>query len=222
MEAFMILSEAVAILKTPAAVAAIHAKGAKSVAFVGSLLTKHARYGERVTPGVAEWLIKMAGEVTAKPVAPMAIGSPAGILGLFAKAAERLKYPAIEIETGVAEVGMIRLAVAGAKSSEPGSVTVTSPGKFATRTFFGRITPAGEFKASPRIGETAIALGAFLAAFAAEPAKIAAEHGHKTGSCCFCARGLTTAESLAVGYGPVCAGHYGLPWGAHSPAAVAA
>jgi len=41
----------------------------------------------------------------------------------------------------------------------------------------------------------------------------AGEHGRATGSCSFCARNLTTTASLAVGYGPVCAGRHGLPWG---------
>jgi hypothetical protein len=31
--------------------------------------------------------------------------------------------------------------------------------------------------------------------------------------CCFCGRDLDTAESISVGYGPVCAAKYGLPWG---------
>jgi len=31
--------------------------------------------------------------------------------------------------------------------------------------------------------------------------------------CCFCGRELDTAESISVGYGPVCADKHGLPWG---------
>ena len=31
--------------------------------------------------------------------------------------------------------------------------------------------------------------------------------------CCFCHKELTTKESLAVGYGPLCAEKLGLPWG---------
>lgn len=31
--------------------------------------------------------------------------------------------------------------------------------------------------------------------------------------CCFCGRDLDTAESISVGYGPICAAKYGLPWG---------
>jgi hypothetical protein len=42
---------------------------------------------------------------------------------------------------------------------------------------------------------------------------VAAEHGHKTGNCCFCSRPLNDARSTEVGYGPVCADKWELPWG---------
>jgi len=41
-----------------------------------------------------------------------------------------------------------------------------------------------------------------------------AEIGIMSGSCCFCGKELTTDASKSAGYGPVCAGKYGLPWGA--------
>lgn len=44
-------------------------------------------------------------------------------------------------------------------------------------------------------------------------AEQAAAFGHRTGRCVFCARTIRTNESLAVGYGPVCADRHGLPWG---------
>lgn len=41
----------------------------------------------------------------------------------------------------------------------------------------------------------------------------AAEFGHRTGQCVFCLRHLTDERSVSVGYGPICAGNNGLPWG---------
>src|SRR6185436_1560785 len=41
----------------------------------------------------------------------------------------------------------------------------------------------------------------------------AVAHGHTTGNCSFCARDLTDPRSTSVGYGPICAQHFGLPWG---------
>lgn len=44
-------------------------------------------------------------------------------------------------------------------------------------------------------------------------AEQAARFGKLWGSCVFCSRLLTDERSVAVGYGPVCAEHNGLPWG---------
>jgi len=44
-------------------------------------------------------------------------------------------------------------------------------------------------------------------------AEQAAKFGRLWGSCVFCSRMLTDERSVAVGYGPVCAEHNGLPWG---------
>lgn len=41
----------------------------------------------------------------------------------------------------------------------------------------------------------------------------AAAFGEMTGHCCFCNTAIDTPESVAVGYGPICAGKFGLPWG---------
>jgi len=44
-------------------------------------------------------------------------------------------------------------------------------------------------------------------------AEQAARFGAITGQCVFCGRRLTDERSIAVGYGPTCASHNGLPWG---------
>lgn len=44
-------------------------------------------------------------------------------------------------------------------------------------------------------------------------AEQAAAFGKLVGRCCFCSHAIDTPESTAVGYGPVCASNYGLPWG---------
>lgn len=42
----------------------------------------------------------------------------------------------------------------------------------------------------------------------------AAAYGRATDHCVFCGHGLEDERSTTVGYGPVCADNYGLPWGA--------
>lgn len=44
-------------------------------------------------------------------------------------------------------------------------------------------------------------------------AEQAAAFGNLVGRCCFCSHAIDTPESTAVGYGPICAGKYDLPWG---------
>jgi len=52
-----------------------------------------------------------------------------------------------------------------------------------------------------------------LGTFDSDPAATASAYGRRTGRCCFCGRELTDGRSVAVGYGPICAPRYGLPWG---------
>lgn len=42
----------------------------------------------------------------------------------------------------------------------------------------------------------------------------AAKFGHLTSRCVFCSRKLADDRSIDVGYGPICAAKYDLPWGA--------
>jgi hypothetical protein len=53
-----------------------------------------------------------------------------------------------------------------------------------------------------------------MAKFNADPAAVAQHYGHETNQCSFCGLELTDQRSVSVGYGPICAGNWGLPWGA--------
>jgi hypothetical protein len=132
----------------------------------------------------------------------------AGISKLFSESS--LKRPVIKL-TATDGVN-IRLSVAGGQSKEPGSIIVTTDAAYENRTYIGRISTTGvytgafRYAAQPPVVEC-------LKAFSADPVAVAREYGRKTGSCCFCSRELTDKRSLLVGYGPICAGNYGLPWG---------
>ena len=52
----------------------------------------------------------------------------------------------------------------------------------------------------------------FVRHVAEDPEAAAVENGMLTGNCCFCAAGLHDNRSTAVGYGPICAKRYKLPW----------
>lgn len=45
------------------------------------------------------------------------------------------------------------------------------------------------------------------------PVYEAIQHGRHHSNCCFCGTTITSKDSLQVGYGPICAEKWGLPWG---------
>jgi hypothetical protein len=144
------------------------------------------------------------------------VGDLSRIVALFDSAARHLRHPAIVLDG-------FRVNVAGGRAREPGSLTVTGVernhvNRFGTmsRQYFGRVTRAGVYEPSRGAPE---GLGARLRAFAADPAGQAAEYGRLHGVCCFCNHRLDDERSTAVGYGPVCARNFGLPWGTRAAAA---
>lgn len=81
---------------------------------------------------------------------------------------------------------------------------------------WGSLTPAYLGKVnriSGIIGSFSDAVMAQVQAACENPGAVAAAYGHETGNCSFCSKELTDNRSLSVGYGPICAGKFGLPWG---------
>lgn len=131
-----------------------------------------------------------------------------GISKLFSES--QLKKPVIKLQA--ADGAGIRLSVAGGQSKEPGSIIVTTDARYEDRTYIGRISLSGVYTGAFRYAAQKPVVEC-LKAFSANPVAVAREYGRKTGSCCFCSKELTDKRSLLVGYGPICAGNYGLPWG---------
>jgi hypothetical protein len=157
------------------------------------------------------------GERAPAAAAPtQAVGDLSPIMALFDRARAHLKYPAIVLDG-------FRVSIAGARAANPGSLNVTGIEKHFNaqrgrdeRTWFGRVSLDGSFAPSRAAPAD---LADKLRAFAADPAGVAAAFGHLHGACCFCMRALSDDRSTAVGYGPICADHFGLPWGEAAPVA---
>lgn len=130
------------------------------------------------------------------------------LVEILTKAKESLKYPRMVAQF---DEGAIRIGLASGRSKYPGSINVTSDGSYEDRTWYGRIHTDGRFEPSRR-GSPDWVVDA-LVKFNEDPAGAAKVQGQKYGHCCFCRKELVTNESVAAGYGPVCADHYGLPWG---------
>ena len=182
---------------------------AKDQEFASSMIRQHSQRGY-LSEKQMFWVGKLVERAT-KPAASTpemaTVGNLASVFALFATAREHLKFPAIVLN--VPGVGDVRINVAGARARVPGSLNVV---EMTGRTWYGRVHSDGQFEKAMR-NEPPAAVTETLQRFAADPAGVAAEHGHLTGRCCFCGLALTDERSTAVGYGPICAQHWHLPWG---------
>lgn len=132
-----------------------------------------------------------------------------GIIAIFDKAlASKLKHPKIRLRAGQKN---ICLYVAGPRSRYAGQImVVNNPTNYAKTTWYGAISLDGIFHPSMNAFPD---LSDLLRRLADDPAGVASEYGKLTGNCCFCERPLTDKRSTDVGYGPVCAKSYSLPYG---------
>ncbi len=138
------------------------------------------------------------------------------ITNLFAKAtAAGLQHPKIRLQAE--GLGKVVFALAGSRSRYAGEVLVTDGRPFGQNTYYGRITKDGQLVPSRDCADTVRDL---IAKLANDPVGVAKAHGHLHGNCCFCGRDLETKESVAVGYGPICADKFSLPWGEEKASAV--
>jgi hypothetical protein len=189
--------------------AALPALSGRDADFAKSLLSQHARKG--LSDKQMLWVRKLAERASQPAPEAIEIGDLSGIVALMG--AVTLKRPAMLLDVG-GEI--IRIAIAGAASKYVGQVLITSKdrGEDGRRLWLGRITLEGKFLPSPRLSpRNAISVAAVLRDFAADPAGVAAAYGRATGACCFCSQTLTDERSTEVGYGPICAKHWHLPWG---------
>lgn len=131
----------------------------------------------------------------------------ANIQNLFVTAAAHLKSPSIKLLTAKGKQVVIKV------NKKTNLLNVVSDGSYPNK-WYGKVTANGEFQ--PKFGldpNFVTDITDMLKALAANPAGVAAEYGKLHGKCCFCSKGLTDEKSTSVGYGPICAQHYGLPWG---------
>jgi hypothetical protein len=131
----------------------------------------------------------------------------AQIIGFMDRASRHLKYPKIKLSIDGEPFVLSR---AGERSRTPGAVQLTDGGPYGDNVWYGRIERDGTFTQSARCTPEVMAV---LQQLATDPAAVAKAHGQAYGQCCFCRRALEDYRSVSMGYGPICAEHYGLPWG---------
>lgn len=124
------------------------------------------------------------------------------LMTLFQRAGARLRNPRITLN-GV----VLKLMTRG---QHPGSINLGSNAAWPNSIWYGRVEPNGQLTTGRAMTPAVLEL---IRELAADPVAAARRYASLTGNCCFCNLALTTPESVTAGYGPVCAGHYGLPWG---------
>jgi hypothetical protein len=199
-------------------VAALPSLPVKDQGFASSLIAQHGKKG--LTDKQWYWVAKLASTTSAPAVVATTVGDVSKIVELLTTAKQHLKRPAILVRANDRD---LRLNIATSMAQVPGSINVCSTEKNPAtdrNDWFGRITVSGEFQPSRKFDmNTQTAVANALIALANDPVQAAADYGHLTGSCCFCNKTLTDDRSVSVGYGPICAKHFGLPWGEIADAA---
>lgn len=157
------------------------------------------------------WISKLADQVTAGPKQPVAtptkINNVKGMVDWLTNS--RLRFPKVAFRVGDRT---LQLTVATERARYPGSLNVKD---YLDGTWYGRVHKDGRWEVSLGMSEMGISdnIVTSLQTFAKDPAGVAAAYGLRTGNCCFCCKALTTDNSTEVGYGPICAENYHLPWG---------
>jgi hypothetical protein len=176
--------------------------------FAGSLIDGFDKYG-RLSDKQLYWVDVLTKRGNGSvPMAPTEVVSVVEIKNLFAKASKSLKRMKIRLKTTFNQ--SVVFTIAGERSKYAGQVMITDGGPFGDNKYFGKIDMEGNLLKTSQCDDNVLEL---IKEFANDPAETAGKYGRLTGNCCFCMRGLDDERSVSVGYGPVCAGHYGLPWG---------
>ena len=143
---------------------------------------------------------------------PLAREHTMRLVEIMQMAGENINYPRMRFQIGEQKVVF---ALAGQKSTNRGGINITDGRPYGSNLFFGKISSTGSVKWSKpaNVDNMGYKIEGLIRNFAENPAGVAKLYGTQTGSCMFCGLTLTDPQSVAVGYGPVCAANYGLPHG---------
>jgi hypothetical protein len=170
------------------------------------------RSKRRLSQGQQLWVDKLI-EMATAPVEP----KPAPVTesidvdldkihSLFAKAqSNHVQVPRLRMVLDDGRSLVVQLATNTGKN--PGSIYVQLAGQY-----YGKIDRQGRLVLGPRNIRCDEVVDR-IKAVALNPTSAGRVHGHKHRWCMFCARELTTVDSLYYGYGPICAEKWGLEWG---------
>jgi len=129
---------------------------------------------------------------------------------ILTEASKQLKFPKLRYQTDNGRKIVFHLASTETKSKWLGTIFIDNGLKAESKARYGTIDRNGHGylrRESDQEIKTAIRK------IATDPTGIAKLQGQKYSFCCFCGLGLINKSSVYHGYGPICAGNWGLPWG---------
>lgn len=175
-----------------------------------SLVSQYIKKGQHDNSlTVSQWgfVKSLVGQATNVSIvtAGVDVGDFAGVIDLFLVAKEHIKYPKVSLVNSEGDI--VQLSMAGSRARYPGTINVTDGGKYGDNTWYGRVDTSGKFQKTQAATPAIVSL---LKQLADNPHLAASFNGKATNNCCFCSKDLTHANSVAAGYGPICAGHWGL------------
>lgn len=138
------------------------------------------------------------------------------IFALFRRVAGKVQWPKLKY---VAPNGRDKIVfyVAGNKSKYKGDIMITDGKSYGQNKYYGRIAQSSGPNNTPmlflaRDARNEPDMDRTITEIVHNPTAYAKMQGIKYSYCCFCGTLIRNKNSLAVGYGPICADNYGLPW----------
>ena len=127
------------------------------------------------------------------------------IVELFQKAQRTLKNPTFRYQSGIGQVKIYIPKKAREDATFRNYLYI-----LVNDIYYAKVTRDNQITFDPRLTipqeHKDIVMGIFN-----DPVGKAILHGQKYSNCCFCGLEITNADSLAVGYGPICAEKWDLP-----------
>ena len=188
--------------------------------FLSSVREKFFQYGS-VTPNQAKAVVDAYTKLSHKvdytkgkpPEAEERLeGSLAPMLVMFQFAAKHIKKPKIGVRVSTGE--LLRIKQAHGERWK-GWFAITEYHGTIGNGWVAMLSPEGDWVPNRRHADQSFVQRAkqTVEQFLVDPVQAATAYGNQIGHCCFCSKELTDERSKAVGYGPVCASHFHLPWG---------
>lgn len=168
-------------------------------------------YAKNPSVKQVEWIDKIVNGVLNTPEV-VSSDRYKNIFDMFETAKGHLKWPRVHMEftSNDGKKFGTKFSVAGENSKAPGSITIV----IGPLGYVGRLDKkSGSLILNAQAGVYVKDITDFCDLFTKDPVNLSIQQGKAHSRCCYCGMDLKTQESLAVGYGPDCAKHWGLPWG---------